>query len=345
MNKQKALVICPGRGTYNQTELGYLKTYHSDKKEFLNKIDTFRKMSDQLTISEIDGMDKFKPSVHTKGENAASLIYACAYADYLSINQDKYDICAVTGNSMGWYLALACGGALNVAGSYELINTMGSMMKDGLIGGQIIYPITNDDWTENIELAQDVLGIISKVNEQNDCEAYISINFGGYLVIGGNEKALKELMTALPPAQERFPMKLTGNGAFHTPLFNEISVKAKRMIPENIFEKPKATLIDGRGQIWHPLMSETSKLYDYTLGHQVVETYDFTKAVMIGVKEFAPDKIILLGPATVLGGAIAQILIECRWLGLKNKQEFVNLQKENPFLLSMGNPDQRKLVL
>jgi len=92
-------------------------------------------------------------------------------------------------------------------------------------------------------------------------------------------------------------------------------------------------------------MSEISKLYDYTLGHQVVETYDFTKAVSIGVKEFAPDKIILLGPGTVLGGSIAQILIECGWLGLKNKEDFVSLQKENPYLLSMGNPEQRRLVV
>lgn len=345
MSKLKALVIAPGRGTYNASELGYLTTYHLDKKDLIEKLDNFRKMSDQMTITDLDSAQKFKPSIHTKGENAASLIYACAYADFLSINQDKYDVCAITGNSMGWYLALACGEGLNVPGSYELINTMGSMMKDGIIGGQIIYPTVSEEWTEDKELKEMVEKTILEVNTHEDCKAYISINFGGYYVIGGNQAALKILMQKLPQVQERFPMKLTGNGAFHTPLFNEVSVKAKRLLPSSIFQKPKYNLIDGRGQIWHPLMSELSKLYDYTLGHQVVEKYDFTRAVEMGIKEYAPDKIILLGPGTVLGGAIAQILIKNNWLGLKNKSDFVKLQKENPFLLSMGNPEQRKFVV
>ena len=42
MNKQTALVICPGRGTYNKDELGYLQRYHADKSDFMNEVDRIR---------------------------------------------------------------------------------------------------------------------------------------------------------------------------------------------------------------------------------------------------------------------------------------------------------------
>ena len=55
------------------------------------------------------------------------------------LRQEKYEIVAITGNSMGWYSALALSGALTHENAYSLISTMGSMMKEGTIGGQIIY--------------------------------------------------------------------------------------------------------------------------------------------------------------------------------------------------------------
>ena len=33
--KQRVVVICPGRGTYNKEELGYLKRLHADKVELV----------------------------------------------------------------------------------------------------------------------------------------------------------------------------------------------------------------------------------------------------------------------------------------------------------------------
>ena len=47
---------------------------------------------------------------------------------------------------MGWYIALALGGAMTQENAYHLIHTMGSMMTGGIIGGQIIYPIVDENW-------------------------------------------------------------------------------------------------------------------------------------------------------------------------------------------------------
>src|SRR4051812_20367442 len=144
--KKKALVIAPGRGTYNKEELGYLKKYHGDKKDLIARIDDYRRAKKQPTVSELDGRDKFSLSEHSRGDNASPLIYACAYADYLSIDRDKYDVVAITGNSMGWYIALAGGDAVSPLDALHILNTTGTMMQENMIGGQMIYSLVDENW-------------------------------------------------------------------------------------------------------------------------------------------------------------------------------------------------------
>jgi hypothetical protein len=103
-------------------------------------------------------------------------------------------------------------------------------------------------------------------------------------------------------------------------------------------------MIDGRGYIWRPGAVDTGSLWDYTFGAQVTQPYDFTTAVQVGVREFAPDCLIVLGPGATLGGAVAQSLIEARWRGLDSKATFTDLQTRAPFVVAMGRDDQRGLV-
>ena len=84
----------------------------------------------------------------------------------------------------------------------------------------------------------------------------------------------------------------------------------------------------------------------YTFATQILETYDFTRAVQVAVQEYAPDRIILLGPGDTLGGAIAQALIAIEWRGLRSKADFQEMQASaEPILLSMGREEQRALVV
>lgn len=344
MSRKKAVVICPGRGVYNKTELGYLTRYHQDKLELVKKYDQLREQNHQVSITELDQASKFSPSIHTRGENAASLIYTCSLLDFQSINRELFDIVAITGNSMGWYTALACGQALDFEASYHLVNTMGSMLKDGLIGGQLIYPIVDTLWRFDIEKYQLIKDTMAQINAEKDCEIYTSIHFGGYIVLGGNELGVKLAMQRLPKIEDRFPMKLAGNGAFHTPLFSEISQKAQQLILEDSFQAPAFPLIDGRGKVWQPLSCDVGAMYRYTLNHQVTKTYDFSKAIEVALKEFAPDCFILLGPGSTMGGAIAQILIQHNWHQLETKEDFIQLQQNDPYIYSMGLEQQRRII-
>jgi len=336
--KQKALLICPGRGTYNKDELGYLSRYHSDKAAFIASVDAYRARQNQMTVSALDGAEKFSLAMHSRGDNASPLIYACAYADFKAINRDKFDIVAVTGNSMGWYIALACGGAATDMNALHIINTMGTMMQDSLIGGQLIYSLVDDNWQPVKGRRDFLLGLIREIDD-----LYVSIELGGMLVFGGSNEALTALEQKLPP-EGRFPMRLQNHAAFHTPLQKPGSAKAFDRLGKDLFQKPSLPLIDGRGHVWSPFSTDISHLRDYTLGHQVYDTYDFTKAIQVGAKEFAPDCMIILGPGATLGGAVAQSLIGIGWQGWHSKEDFIHRQKDSPYLIAMGMEAQRKIT-
>lgn len=343
--KKRALVIAPGRGTYNKAELGYLYKYHSDKMDLIDAMDAYRKERGEETITALDQASRYSIKDHTRGDNASPLIYGCAYADFLSINRDKYDIIGVTGNSMGWYIALACGGALSFDNALHLINTMGNLMQDSLIGGQMIYPFINDNWEVQNAERQELLNRIAEMNEQDEYELHVSILLGGMLVYGGNQAALEQLKNELPPLQDRFPLVLPNHAAFHTPLQKPIADKAQTIFSSNIFENPTVPLIDGRGHVWRPHATDQDAIFKYTLGDQIYCTYDFSKAVQVSVKEYAPDCLIILGPGTTLGGAVAQSLIQIGWEDMHSKADFTARQKENPYILSMGMDNQRKIVI
>ncbi len=336
MAKDRIVVICPGRGTYTRETSGYLKSFGKPAKDHISFMDQKRHNAGQTSLTDLDSQP-FKAKIHMAGENASTLIYACSLSDFLSIDREKYEIVAITGNSMGWYIALALSGSLSFENGYHLIDTMGSMMKDGMIGGQIIYPITDENWIIDYSKKNMVLKAIEKAG------AYISITLGGYLVIGGDRKALDLLLKSLPTI-EQYPFQIPYHAAFHTPMLDDISEKALSLLPKSMFEKPAIHLVDGRGQIWTPFSTNTNELYQYTLRHQVSQAFHFSSAVTVALKEFCPDKLVLLGPGNTLGGAIGQILVKNGWFDIDSKNSFSQRQKSDPFLISMGIEDQRKLV-
>lgn len=335
MKKERVVVICPGRGTYTKETLGYLKKFRPSLNEFFGTLDKKRLELGLPTLTELDNADVFKPQLHTKGEHASTLIYTCSFADFISLDSEKYEVVAVTGNSMGWYTALAVAGVLDVPAAFDVINTMGSMMKEQIIGGQMIYPVVDENWKQIPERISQIRAALTEVNQMPECEAYISIYLGGYYVIGGNQKALNFLLKKLPKV-DNYPFQLINHGAFHTPLLQETSKEAFQLLKPELFRRPQVPLIDGRGQIWMDYATDLEELYEYTFGHQVVQHYDFTKAVTVSLKEFAPDRLVLLGPGNTLGGAVGQILIENNWLNLSSKADFSELQKKDPFLVSLG---------
>ena len=336
-----AVVICPGRGTYGKAELGTLAR-HFKNRALLADFDARRSASGQETLTALDGAATYSVAKHTRGDNASALIYAATIADFAAL-QD-IEILAVTGNSMGWYSALACAGALSAQNGFEVVNTMGSLMQQHLIGGQLIHPFMDDTWQDNPTQKTALLALMTEINTRPDHILALSIDLGGMLVLAGNDAGLTAFEAAVPQAQARFPMRLANHAAFHTALQAPIAAIGRAQLSVNLFAQPKHPLIDGRGAIWWPHATDTAALWAYTLGHQVTEPYDFTHAITVAAREFAPDLFIITGPGTTLGGATAQSLIIANWQGMASKSDFQTAQQLAPFLISMGMDDQRRLV-
>ena len=337
-----AVVICPGRGTYTKAELGYLGRHHAEKADLIAQFDRRREALGQETLSALDGAVRYSVAKHTRGDKSSALIYACTLADFQALA--GVEVVAVTGNSMGWYSALACAGALSPVGGFEVVNTMGTLMQEHLIGGQLIYPFTGEDWRDDPARKAELLALVAEIDGRADHVLALSIDLGGMLVLAGNEAGLAAFEAAVPPAQGRFPMRLANHAAFHTALQAPVADAGRTRLPADLFGQPDLPLIDGRGAIWWPHATDRQALYDYTLGHQVTETYDFTRAIRTAAREFAPDLFVVTGPGTTLGGAVAQSLILCQWRGMRTKTDFQNRQKAAPLLVSMGMEDQRGRV-
>ncbi len=340
--KKSAVVIFPGRGTYGKDELGYLARHHGDKSAFIAGVDAWRTAQQRTPVTDLDSAKAYAASRHASSVNASALIYTCALADFASIHGEQYDVAAVCGNSLGWYLTLAAAGAVNQPNAIRLVDSMGALMEEKGVGGQLIYPFVDEDWLPSKENTKAISEALHA--GKTDGEAFLSIRLGGMAVLAGDEAGMAAMEKSLPPAEGRYPFRLARHAAFHTPLLQHVSEAAFDVLPADLFCAPAIPMIDGRGAIWTPGATDVGALYQYTLGHQIVETYDFSKSVEVAVKEFAPDVLILAGPGSTLGAPIAQELIRHDWLGLWSKSGFSERQKKDPFLLAMGREDQRKLV-
>lgn len=339
-----AVVICPGRGTYTKSELGYLARHHSDALEHLAAFDRERTALGQQTLADLDGAARYQPALHTRGDNASALIYAASFLDAQKI-PEQIEVVGVTGNSMGWYSALAVAGAAKPVDAFRIVNTMGTLMQDSMIGGQCLYPFVDENWQQIPGLRDTLLEQVAQIGRRPDHSLAVSIHLGGMLVFAGNEAGLSAFEQSVTPVQGRYPMRLPNHAAFHTALQEPVAAQGRAALSAALFQPPQRPIIDGRGAVWYPKSCTTEDLRDYTLGHQVVAPYDFTRAITVAARTFAPDVFIITGPGTTLGGAVAQALISIEWQGLISKEDFQTRQRTDPVLLSMGLAEDRARLM
>ena len=337
MAKRRAVFVCPGRGTYNRSELGYLSRFHSARGSLIERFDRRRVALGQPTVSDLDGAASHIPALHGRGDNASPLIFTCSYADFVAIDRDEFEIVAVTGNSMGWYTALACAGSLSPEAGFDLVNAMGALMHFRGAGGQVVHTTLDEQWRPLPGQRDELLAIVAATRD-----LHVSIELGGMIVVAGDEMALDQFVATAPAGPGSFPLRLQNHAAFHTKFIEPLVAEARSEVPMKCFGPPGLPLVDGRGMIWRPLSTEVDALYDYTLGYQLTHTYDFTSAIGVAVKEFAPDCLIVAGPGATLGGAAIQSLLKVGWHGWTTRED---AQALPPFVVSLGRADHRGIAL
>ncbi|HET9622991.1 MAG TPA: hypothetical protein VFP84_16580 [Kofleriaceae bacterium] len=337
MSRLRALVVCPGRGSYGRAQLGSLPAH-----PILDQLDAFRAGLGRPTISALDRAAEFTLTTHAAGEHASLLTFAATALDLAAIDRARVDVVGVTGNSLGFYTALYAAGALDLAAGARLAETLGAYQARNVIGGQLMYPIVDDDWRPSPALAAAVAAALDHPG------MFVSIRLGGTMVLGGDADGLAFARRVLPPlerGQLRYPAQLPLHSAFHTPLMRPTAERARADLADLPITSPTVPLIAGDGVIHRPWAAPDA-LWDYTLGPQLLAPYDFTRAITTAVASLGPDAIILPGPGDSLGSAIAQILIAMRWRGLTSRADFTALQaSDTPFVLAMARPAQRARVV
>ncbi|MSQ03317.1 MAG: ACP S-malonyltransferase [Myxococcales bacterium] len=330
---RRVVLVCPGRGSYGREQLGSLTSTPS-----VREADAMRAALGRPTPTEMDGAAQYSSRVHIAGENASILTAACTLADRDQL--DGVEVVAVIGNSMGWYTALIVAGALPLGDGLRLVEAMGQYQAGNVIGGQVLYPLCDDEWRPRPSPEVDAL-------LRNTPNLHKSILLGGQLVLGGDQAAVATALATLPPRRighHDAPMLLPLHSAFHTPLLAETAARAAEDLAGLQWRPPAIAMVDGRGAIFRPRSADPAEIAAYTLGHQVVAPYDFTASVRVVLREYAPDALVLLGPGGNLGGPVAQALIAEGWRGRHSKADFIAAQEAHPFVLSMARPEQRSLV-
>ncbi len=339
---RRALVVCPGRGAYARDTLGILANRSPAAWAVVAACDGYRAGLGQPTISELDSADRFQGALHTAGEHASLLTFACSMADLAELDRDAYEIVGVTGNSMGWYTALAAAGALSLGDAIRLVDTMGSYQAGNVIGGQLLYPVWDADWRPSAELAEAVETALAEVHALGHA-AHHSIRLGGFAVLAGDRSGVRELLARLPPVERgarRFPVQLPRHSAFHTPLMADTAARAGVELADLDFRRPAVPLVDGLGRVHTRLSASTADLAHYTWGAQVSDVFDFDAAFVTALHHCAPDVVVLLGPGNALGGPCARLVCDIGWSGLRSRAALGERQAAQPLLASFGVPEQ-----
>ena len=340
---RRALLVCPGRGSYNKACLGQLQDRSPAASVVVDACDAYRAERNLPTVRALDAADRFSAIKHVAGEHASLLTFACSLADAADLGS-RYTTVAVAGNSMGFYTALAASGALSLADAIHLVDTMGRYQTKNVLGGQLLYPLANANWTPNTTYAASIDAAIAASNG----EAFLSISLGSTAVLAGTDAGIRHLQAHLPPVERgsrTFPMKLPLHSAFHTPVMQPTSLRAQEELASLVFQPPIVPLTSGHGHRFQPGWANPEQIANYTLGAQITETYDFTQSIRAALRHTAPDVVIALGPGNALGGPLAAILVQEGWRGLETRADFEAMQAtDEPVLLSFGVDSQRALL-
>lgn len=334
------LVVFPGRGSYGPQELGYLKKLAASSPQAARTVaevaaamDAPRRERGRPSVLELDAAKTFSAERHLAGENASALIVACGLADFRLL--EGREIAGVTGNSLGFYTALGASGALSLEDTGRLVEEMASLQVERGTGEQVIVPVADDEWRFDPRRAHTVDAAIAAG------DAWLSVDLGSFRVLGGRDT--ETLVRALPKTRlggREYPMALPGHKAFHTPLVQDVA-DAVRGAWELGWRAPGCHLLLGNGALVTPWSADPAALAAYTLREQVVTPFRLASALRVGLRELAPEAIVLTGPGESIGGSIGAAILAEGWRGVRDRETFKKRQAGEPVLLSLARPEQR----
>lgn len=330
----RAAVAFPGRGSYGPGSLGSLPRDHP----WVGRADELRASTGLPALSTIDGAERFTPAVHLRAANAWPLTFLVSLLDAERI-ADDHEVVVVVASSIGWYTALAASGALEFDDAFRLVQQMAlaaeEPLDDDAAAAELVYPLIDDAWERDEARA----GLIDAALADAGEGASRALELGSFSVIAGTAGAVERVGTSLPPVTmggRSYPLRLASADAWHTPLRARSAAGAAARLGDLGWERPKVTIVDGRGVRFTPLSTDPSHLAEQSLVGLAEAPYDFARAFRVALREYAPDVVLLPGPGATLGTACAQLIVAEGYRGIRSRTELEAVQAgPSPLLLSM----------
>ena len=330
----RAAVAFPGRGSYGPGSLGSLAADHP----WVGRADELRAEMRLPSIAAIDAAEQFIPALHLRAANAWPLTFLASLLDAERI-ADDHEVVVVVASSMGWYTALAASGALEFDDAYRLVQQMAlaaeEPLDDAATAAELVYPLIDDAWERDDSRA----GLIDAALEDAGEGAIRALELGSFSVIAGTAGAVDRVSASLPPVTvggRSYPLRLASADAWHTPLRARSAASAAARLGDLAWERPKVTIVDGRGVRFTPLSTDPARLAEHSLVGHAEAPYDFARAFRVALREYAPDVILLPGPGATLGTACAQRIVAEGYRGSRSRTELEAVQAgPSPLLLSM----------
>ena len=327
-------VAFPGRGSYGPGSLGSLPADHP----WVTRADELRGAAGLPPLSEVDAAEAFTPALHLRAANAWPLTFLVSLLDAERI-ADDHEVVVVVASSIGWYTALAASGALEFDDAFRLVQQMAlaaeEPLDDSATAAELVYPLIDDAWERDDARP----GLIDAALADAGEGAARALELGSFSVIAGTAGAVERVGAALPPVTmggRSYPLRLASADAWHTPLRARSAADAATRLGELHWERPRVTIVDGRGVRFTPLSADPARLAEQSLVGHAEAPYDFARAFRVAMREYAPDVVLLPGPGATLGTACAQLIVAEGYRGIRSRTELEAVQAgPSPLLLSM----------
>jgi hypothetical protein len=304
----------------------------------VRRADELRIAAGMPPISEIDRAERFTPALHLRAANAWPLTFLVSLLDAERI-ADDHEVVVVVASSTGWYTALTASGALGFDDGFRLVQQMAlaaeEPLDDDAAAAELVYPLIDDAWERDEGRGR----VIDEAVAEAGAGAARALELGSFSVVAGTTSAVDRVNAALPPVTmggRDYPLRLASADAWHTPLRARSAAAAAERLGGLAWDRPKVTLVDGRGTRFTPFSTDPSRLAQQTLLEQADAPYDFARAFRVALREYAPDVVLLPGPGATLGTACAQLIVAEGYRGIRSRTELEAVQAgPSPLLLSM----------
>lgn len=300
----KIAIVFPGQGSQY---VGMGRELYESRKEFK---EVFDKASEILKFDLKKICFEGPEELQKQTEITQPLVFTHSAACF-NVLKEAYDInqifCAA-GHSLGEYAALYSSGIFELKEALIIVEKRGEIIQH-----------SNDVQEDEKGVLVSIVGLERKTVKdlcKDNKDAYITLyNCPGQYVIGGKRKYLRETIEKAKEKGAKMITELKVTGAFHTPLYKEVSDKFSAFLSNFNFENKFRFPVIANATAQEYTNGDIQKNLVEQLYKPVRWEDSITYLISRGV-----DTFIELGPGTIVNGMIKRINPKVKRLNIEDNK-------------------------